>query len=225
MRKTKAASIVTIEAPDLLDISSLKPTSADQIAAAGGLYEDTIFQEQDWAERTLSDVKFTTVILRRVNLSKTRFRGAHLRDIAISNCEAALADWRGTNFHRVEVLSSRFSGFNAADSRHNDVVFRNSPLSYSVFQFATLARCLFENCDMEGASFEGSTLTHVIFRNCNLVNAQFSDTRLREIDFRGSRLEGLQISLDSLRNVTIDPTQTETIALLTGVKIQSSSGG
>jgi hypothetical protein len=219
MKKSKASRIAEVSPPDLPNSESLEQSAISQLST-GETYSDLLFQNNDWSGQQGSGISLNSVFLRSVNLSKTRLRSIRMRDVSMTNCDLSVADWGGAVVQRAELSTSRLSGFNSAEGQYGNVVFRGCILSYAIFQFASFDRCLFEDCDMVDATFQAATLNHVTFKNCNLTNAQFTDARVSDIDFRGSRIEGLAISLDGLRGVTIDPTQTQTVALLTGVKIR-----
>lgn len=218
MKPPKSKKPPAIEPPDLGRESSLEKISPTR-SLADGPFSELLVENVDWSDQAASSADFNFSLLRQARLTKTRLKSAQFRDLRFIGCDVSVGDWIGASIRRVEFLTTRMTGLNLSETTIKDVVFRDCPLSYAVFQFAKLERCRFEDCDLVDVTFQGASFSDVTFRNCNLTSAQFSDARLNQVDLRGSRLDGLQMALDQLREVTIDPGQTDVIASLTRVTV------
>ncbi len=221
MKRRKTS--VTIDPPDIGDLSRLEVVRTGE-ALKGQRYSDCAFEDADFSGQQVSQLSFSSVVLRKVKLAKTKWRGVSLTDVMMREADFSLADWVGATFVRVEISAGRGSGLNASEAQLREVVIQGCALPYAVFQFAKLERCRFEDCDLTDATFQGASLRHVMLKNCQLRNAQFTEARIESLDLRGSKLEGTNLDLGGLKEVVIDPGQTEAIAMLTGVQIRALEG-
>ena len=184
-------------------------------------YFEVFFEGVSWSGTSANGIAFETVVFKSAKLARATMRDTRLLNVAVSNSDFANADWRGAAFERVEMTSTRLTGFNGSEGKYRHAVFRQCSAQYAVFQLANFDGCRFEECDLSSATFEGATLWDITFLKCNLSSSRFTSANLADVDLRGSRIEGIQIDLKSLQGVRIDPSQTITIAALTGAKIDT----
>jgi uncharacterized protein YjbI with pentapeptide repeats len=207
-----------VSPPDLLAADKLARFNCIAIEE-GAEFSDFEFVELAWRERHVTQVHFDRAVFDKVDFAKSKFRDVSFGDVRIRFSDLSNADWTGISACRVEILSSKLTGFNGAEGKYRHALFQGCRMEYAVFQLSKFERCQFENCVLTDATFEAAALDHVAFRNCDLTNARFINARLQEVDLRGSRIEGLAVSLADLSKVTIDLLQAPAIAALTGVRI------
>lgn len=214
-----AKDMPTVSAPDLGDAGELQTFDAPTPVAETE-YLEIACHDVDWQGVSVPGVVFDTATFERVLLARTKLRDARLRDVTIARSDLSNADWTGTSFHRVEISSTRLTGFNGTEGHFRDVLFQKCVVTHAVFHSSTFDRCRFEGCDLTDATFEGANLKGASFCNCKLINARFIGAKLDAVDLRGSDIHGIQVDVGRLHGVTIDVLQTATIAELTGVRIR-----
>jgi len=216
-----AETTFKVNPPGLGDIEALAQFSPDADLTHSE-YSGLAFSDLKWPGRSYAEIRFDRALFKNTVLSKTKLRSATFEDVRFTSCDLSGADWSGVQLSRVEILSSRLTGFVGAEGRYDNVLWRGCKLDYALFQMARFTRCTFEKCDLTNATFEGATANHVAFRDCNLANARFIRSRLSDVDLRGSRIDGLEIGLEDLRGLHVDLSQTPVIAGLTGVVIEKN---
>ena len=209
---------IRVTPPDVKHPEQLTRLGSEALEDAG-VYDDSALIDVDWQERCVGRVRFDTALFRNANLSRSRMRDVALTDVRIAGCDLSNADWTGASFRRVEVVSSRLTGFVGAEGSFEDTLFRDCRADYAVFQLSKGVRCHFEKCSLVEATFEAATLNHVVFRDCDLTNARLIEAQLDSVDLCGSRIDGLGILVKDLKGVCIDLLQAPAIAALTGVII------
>jgi uncharacterized protein YjbI with pentapeptide repeats len=140
-------------------------------------------------------------------LAGARLRSLSLVDVALEEVDASNADLAGGRLKRVALERCRLTGLGAAELAVEDLLVRGCKLDLSVWRFARLRNCRFEDCVLDEADLAGATLQDVRFDGCSLRRADFDQARLTRVDFRGSRLEDPRGGVTALRGAIIDPGQ------------------
>lgn len=187
---------------------------------SGESYEGISVHNAEMAELQLSELLLEQSRLTKSDFSHGQWRLLELREVLVDQCEIQNANWFGARLSQVEIHRARATGFNASESKWNDVRVKRSKLNLSVFHDATIQHGEFENCDLREADFQGARLTQVCFRECDLRGARFPGAKVDQLDLCGSQIEGIFLETDQLKNVIVDPTQVVTLAELIGITIK-----
>ncbi len=84
----------------------------------------------------------------------------------------------------------RLTGVDMAESRIEDVTFRDCRIDLASFAQTLLVRTTFEDCVLSECDFGEARLQSVRLERCDLSGADFSDARFVRCELRGCRIDG-----------------------------------
>ena len=166
---------------------------------SGRAYDGLDLSEADFAERDLSDAKFTGCTLTDAQISAAILQGARFTDCKFTRCRFAHADLREATFVRCNFADpDSHSGVQIAFSQLDQATFDACDLSFADFSRTSAWAVKFQETNLRGARFHRADFTRVLsaktahtaatFARCNLELADLSDAVLRTCDLSGSSL-------------------------------------
>jgi uncharacterized protein YjbI with pentapeptide repeats len=140
--------------------------------------------------------------LTRCDLGGSELEKAMLVDVVLDHCDLANARWSDASATRVQINSSRLTGFAGPALNLQHVTVRDSVLDFSSFRFAKFVRAEFTDCRLQSADFVSADLSGTIFRGCDLSGAEFSQVKANGAVFVDCTWDGTR-GIVSLGGATI----------------------
>jgi uncharacterized protein YjbI with pentapeptide repeats len=200
----KAQTRAGLLPPQWPKLDSVETLPGEQLAS-GEQYLGLALTGGKYAGQAAQRVLFEQVLLKRVDLSRTRLPGVQWNDARLEGCDLSGVDWEKARLRRVEFIGCRLVGARLLDAQLDDVLFRDCQGELALFWSVICRHVRFEQAHLREASFAKADLSGVVFQDCDLYRAN---------------LNGLQVGLRELHGAIIDSTQAIYVASLTGVVIR-----
>ncbi|TWD79063.1 uncharacterized protein YjbI with pentapeptide repeats [Kribbella amoyensis] len=163
---------------------------------------DLAFEDLDLSDLVAEHVELSGCRLTRCKLAGSELDKAILVDLVLEHCDLANARWSDAAATRVQVASSRLTGFAGPGITLQHVTVRDSVLDFSSFRFAKFVRTEFTDCRLQSADFVSADLSGTVFRRCDLTSAEFSQVTAKGAVFVDCTWEGAR-GIASLGGATI----------------------
>jgi len=138
------------------------------VLPTAGEYENCIFNNCNFADNDLSELKFIDCTFNSCNFSLAKLNNTTFRDVKFKDCKML-----GLKLDTCNEFGLSFS-FDACQ------------LNHSSFYKTKIKRTIFKNSQLQETDFAEADLTSSVFDNCNLSQAIFDHTTLDKADFRTS---------------------------------------
>jgi uncharacterized protein YjbI with pentapeptide repeats len=166
---------------------------------------------------------FDDTLFTHINLNNTEFEGLLLDDVRFQDCDFATANWYQTNWHRVELIGCRLTGFLAGESNLQDVLFKGCQINLAQFRFAALKTVRFEDCDLSECDLLESDLAGISFLRCKLRDAEMSGVSLAGTDLSSCDIAGARLGAKELRGATLNLQQAIGLVESMGINVEHVS--
>ncbi len=183
------------------------------------LFEEFFVKDVSVSENISRDVRFLTGKIDHSKFDETRLVQPKLVDVLIENSQLANAHWEKSLFSRVSIINSKLTGFQAIQSKWDDVTVKASRANLSLFILTKFKNVIFEDCILTDADFQECEMENVKFYKCDLANASFLGVKFKNVDLRGSKIENIRIGPDQFKGIIVEPFQASYLIGTTGAKV------
>lgn len=153
----------------------------------------------------------STVLVKSVDLSKSRIAPLNLSDVRFEGVNLSNAALSETTARRVEVQRCQAIGLQVGFVQAQDVYAEDCRFDYATLRFDQVKNAVvFRRCSFRETVLAGD-LSNVVFDDCELVETEFEATRAGGCDLTESRLTGVR-GLLTLRGARIGADQASSLA-------------
>jgi uncharacterized protein YjbI with pentapeptide repeats len=171
---------------------SLREITLDELEA------ETVLEQVALGDSELSGAHAPGVAVRESRLRTTRFAGAELEALELSDVELNGCDLANVRagphggWIRTRANNCRMTGLTFIDGVLRDVSLLGCRIDLASFAGARLQRVSFEECDLTQTDFLEAELDGVRFIGCDMTAADLRGAKLHRCELRGNRLEELR---------------------------------
>ncbi|ONI71667.1 hypothetical protein BWI15_16045 [Kribbella sp. ALI-6-A] len=163
---------------------------------------DLALDDVDLRDLEAEHLELSGCRLTRCDLGGSELEKAILVDLVLDHCDLANARWSDASATRVQVTSSRLTGFAGPGLSLQHTTVRDSVLDFSSFRFAKFVKAEFTDCRLQSADFVSADLSGTVFRHCDLTGAEFSQVKANGAVFVDCTWDGTR-GIASLGGATI----------------------
>lgn len=164
------------------------------------------------------------IILDSCNLTNVNFIGnTFLRtefiDCIFKNCDFSNNTFTESTFIRCEFLDCKFIGTHLVENYLNDILFKESNLSYLDSTKNRLKVIEVDNSNLRESNWFENQNQGISFYKSNLKKAIIDNTSFKDVDVSTCDIDGIQIDQFSLKGLKIASYQAPAFCKLLGIKI------
>lgn len=181
--------------------------------------EDRCFTGEEIAA-DISDESFFSCTFDNVIFTADQ-RGLLFTDVKFHHCDFSNIRLSETVMHRCVFDSCRFTGCDLSTSVFEDVICKDSILSYANFSGSKMNRFAIRDCQADHSAFSNCRFAHIFFQNTRFTEAEFLNTPLKDVDFSTCDIAGFSVNINQLRGAVMNEEQAAACAAMLGIRIKS----
>ena len=165
------------------------------------VFDDILFEQISYLEKTLSGKEFENCIFRKCDLSKSMLANNTFIDCRFEACNLSVSKFNGSSLQNIEFLDCKILGVDFSQCKDFlfEVHFDNCVLDYAVFMGKKMAKTRFLKSLLKEVNFIQADLSSSRFDQTDLSGAVFNETNLTGVDFRSAFNYSIDPELNTIK--------------------------
>ncbi len=165
------------------------------------VFDDIIFEQISYVEKSLAGKEFENCIFRKCDLSKSVLANNIFIDCRFEACNLSMSKLNGSSMQNIKFFDCKILGVDFSQCKDFlfEVYFDNSVLDYAVFMGKKMTKTQFIKSSLKEVNFIQADLSTSQFDQTDLSGAVFNETNLSGVDFRSAYNYSIDPQLNTIK--------------------------